>query len=419
MVDLVHGQDSSFHEVHSRVPRLPLGAGLWSVAHLLSDMHQGMLPVLLLYHREALGLSLSQVGLAAGLYNLIISLAQPLFGSLVDRFGERRIAIGGAVWVALLGGALGFAQSFWMLVLLAALAALGPAAFHPAGAVGVGRLVTCKKGLSMSVFFVGGTLGHALGPFCAATVFDITGLHGTAWIALAILAAALGLLAKMPFVHLSATSTSHLAQRERYAPLASPRGVLLGGAAALLVVTGVRTWLHLSLATYVPQQLSALGLAPGRASHGLSLMQAAVALGVLVGGPLTDRFGPRSPTTCTLVALAPVLILFASATTSYTGLLLGLAGLLVGVPLSMTFVVGQSFLPQGRGLASGLVFATSSVAGVAGVALTGFLADGYGLAAALSVLGVLSLIAAVAGLALPIESPGGPAEPAAADWRGR
>lgn len=410
MVGVVHGKDSSFHEAQSRVPRLPLGAGLWSVAHLLSDMHQGMLPVILLYQREPLGLSLSQVGLAAGLYYLIISLAQPLFGHLVDRFGERRIAIGGAVWVALLGGALGFAPSFGVLVLLAGLAALGPAAFHPSGAVGVGRLAASKQGLNMSIFFVGGTLGHALGPLFAATVFDITGLHGTVWIALAILIAALILLAKMPFAQPSAMSASHLALRERRAPLTSLRGVLLGGVAALLVVTGVRTWLQLSLATYVPQQLSALGFAPSRASHGLSLMQAAVALGVLLGGPLIDRFSPRSLATCTLVALAPVLFLFARSTTSSVGLLLGLAGLLVGVPLSMTFVTGQSFLPQSRGLASGLVFATSSVAGAAGVALTGFLADGYGLAVALSVLGVLSLIAGVAGLALPTESPGGPAE---------
>lgn len=407
---MVHGNDSNFHEAQSRAPRLPLGAGLWSVVHLLSDMHQGMLPVILLYQREALGLSLSQVGLAAGLYNLVISLAQPLFGHLVDRFGERRIAVGGAVWVALLGGTLGLAPAFGMLILLAGLAALGPAAFHPSGAVGVGRLAASKQGLNMSVFFVGGTLGHALGAFLAATVFDITGLHGTVWIALGILIAALGLLAKMPFAQPSATSASHLALRERRAPLTSLRRILLGGAAALLVVTGVRTWLQLSLATYVPQQLSALGFAPSRASQGLSLMQAAVALGVLVGGPLIDRFGPRGLATCTLVALAPVLILFARSTTLSMGLLLGLAGLLVGIPLSMTFVVGQSFLPQSRGLASGLLFATSSAAGAAGVALTGFLADGYGLAAALSAMGVLSLLAAVAGLALPTDGPGAPAE---------
>lgn len=181
----------------------------------------------------------------------------------------------------------------------------------------------------------------------------------------------------------------------------------------MLVVTGVRTWLQLGLATCVPQQLSALGFALSPASYGLSLMEAAVAVGMLMGGPLGDRFGPRSLATCTLVAFAPLLVLFVRSTTLSVGLLLALAGLLVGVPLSMTFVVCQSFPPQGRGLASGLVFAASSVAGAAGVALTGFLADSHGLAAALSVLGVLSLIGAVAGLALPTKGQAGLAESAA------
>jgi FSR family fosmidomycin resistance protein-like MFS transporter len=218
----------------------------------------------------------------------------------------------------------------------------------------MGRLAVSKQGLRMSVFFVGGTLGHALGPFFAATIFDITGLRGTAWIALAILIAALGLLAKMPFAQASATSASHLALREHGAPSASLRRVLLGGAAALLVVTGVRTWLQSSLATYVPQQLTAFGFAkPGQPR---ALADAGSrGLDVLIGGPLGDRFGPRSLTTCTLVALAPVLMLFARSTTLSMGQLLRLAGLLVGVPLSMTFVVGQSFLPKsGAGLRVGV-----------------------------------------------------------------
>jgi hypothetical protein len=67
----------------------------------------------------------------------------------------------------------------------------------------------------------------------------------------------------------------------------------------------------------------------------------------------------------------------------------------------MTFVIGQSYLPTGKGLASGLVFATSSIAGAAGVALTGAIAQQRGLVPALTILGVMPLIASVASLALP------------------
>jgi FSR family fosmidomycin resistance protein-like MFS transporter len=396
VADAERGRDWDYGLVADRAPRLPLGIGLLSLAHLLSDVYQGMLPVILLYQREVLGLSLSQVGVVAGLYNLVISLAQPLFGYLVDRWGERRVAVAGAVWVALLGGALGFAPSVGVLALLAGLSALGPAAFHPSGAAGVGRLATSRSGLSMSVFFVGGTLGHALGPLIAASVFDRIGLHGTAWIALGVVIVATGVLIKVPFAPPSARSTLRPASRQ-----ALVRRTLWSSIAALLVVVGVRTCLQLSLATYVPQHLVSVGFVPSRASHWLSLMQAAVAVGVLMGGPLIDRIGFRALTTGVLVALAPIIIYFAQSTPGSAGLVLGLAGLLVGIPLSMTFVVGQSFLPEDRGLASGLVFATSSIAGAAGVALTGFVADHWGLTVALTALGLLPLITALAGIALP------------------
>jgi FSR family fosmidomycin resistance protein-like MFS transporter len=396
VADAERGRDWGYGLVADRAPRLPLGIGLLSLAHLLSDVHQGMLPVILLYQREVLGLSLSQVGVVAGVYNLVISLAQPLFGYLVDRWGERRVAVAGAVWVALLGGALGFAPSVGMLALLAGLSALGPAAFHPSGAAGVGRLATSRSGLSMSVFFVGGTLGHALGPLVAASVFDRIGLHGTAWIALGVVIVATGVLMKVPFAPPSARTTLRAASRQ-----ALVRRTLWSSIAALLVVVGVRTCLQLSLATYVPQHLVSVGFVPSRASHWLSLMQAAVAVGVLIGGPLIDRIGSRALTTGVLVALAPIIIYFAQSTPGSAGLVLGLAGLLVGIPLSMTFVIGQSFLPEDRGLASGLVFATSSIAGAAGVALTGFVADHWGLTVALTALGLLPLITALAGIALP------------------
>jgi FSR family fosmidomycin resistance protein-like MFS transporter len=403
VADAEQGRDWDYGLVADRAPRLPPGIGLLSLAHLLSDVYQGMLPVILLYQREVLGLSLSQIGVVAGVYNLVISLAQPLFGYLVDRWGERRVAVAGAVWVALLGGALGFAPSVGMLALLAGLSALGPAAFHPSGAAGVGRLATSRSGLSMSVFFVGGTLGHALGPLVAASVFDRIGIHGTAWIALGVVIVATGVLMKVPFAPPSARTTL----RPAYAGLRPAsrevlvRRTLWSSIAALLVVVGVRTCLQLSLATYVPQHLVSVGFVPSRASHWLSLMQAAVAVGVLIGGPLIDRIGSRALTTGVLVALAPIIIYFAQSTPGSAGLVLGLAGLLVGIPLSMTFVVGQSFLPEDRGLASGLVFATSSIAGAAGVALTGFVADHWGLTVALTALGVLPLITALAGTALP------------------
>ncbi|RPJ37332.1 MAG: MFS transporter, partial [Planctomycetaceae bacterium] len=144
-----------------------------------------------------------------------------------------------------------------------------------------------------------------------------------------------------------------------------------------------------------------VGLDAAHASLGLSLMQVSVAVGVFIGGPLIDRFGPKVLAATVLSALSPVIVVFARSDSPDVLWLLPLAGVLTGVPLAMTFVIGQSLLTTGKGLASGLLFATSSIAGAAGVALTGAIAERLGLVTALTWLGLLALIGGLASAALP------------------
>ena len=374
---------------------------LVALAHLLSDLQQGVLPVLLLYQRQALGMSLGQVGLAAGLNSLALSLSQPLFGHLVDRWGERRIALAAAAWVAVFAGALGLARSVGAVVLLASLSALGPAAFHPAGAAAVGRMNLARRGLATSVFFVGGTAGLALGPIIGGAMFGTIGLRGTVWIALGTLVLAAGVLSVAPLSRQAGPRSVPLRPEARPGRVLQLRHFLWGGIGAVLLLTGLRTAFQLSLATYVPQHLVELGFGQGQASGGLSLMQAAVAGGVLLGGVLADRVGPRSLGLAAMLGLAPVLVLFAQGSGAAANLVLVAAGLLIGLPLSMTLVTGQALLGEARGLASGLVFAASSAAGAGGVAFTGLLADHWGLTTALTALAGLSALAALVSLALP------------------
>jgi len=285
--------------------------------------------------------------------------------------------------------------------LLASLSALGPAAFHPAGAAAVGRMNLARRGLATSVFFVGGTAGLALGPVIGGAVFGTIGLRGTVWIALGTLALAAGVLSVAPLSQQAGPRSVPLRPEARPGRVLQLRHFLWGGIGAVLLLTGLRTAFQLSLATYVPQRLVELGFGQGQASGGLSLMQVAVAGGVLLGGVLADRVGPRSLGLAAMLGLAPVLVLFAQGSGAAAYLVLLAAGLLIGLPLSMTLVTGQALLGEARGLASGLVFAASSAAGAGGVAFTGLLADHWGLTTALTALAGLSALAALVSLALP------------------
>ena len=89
-----------------------------------------------LYLRDTLELSLSQVGLLLGVYVMTSSLTQPVFGYLSDMYNGRWFAVGGLLWTALFLGAFGFMPTFALALVMATLAGLGVAAFHPTGCVG-------------------------------------------------------------------------------------------------------------------------------------------------------------------------------------------------------------------------------------------------------------------------------------------
>jgi FSR family fosmidomycin resistance protein-like MFS transporter len=374
--------------------RLRLRLSVFTLGHFLVDLHSGMLPVILIYQRQALGLSLAQVGAIAGVYNF--GLTQPLFGHLADRFGETPFAAGAMLWISAMGASLGFAPSFTILLLCAGFQSFGSAAYHPTAASGAGRLATGKRGFSMSVFLSGGSLGTTLGPMIAALVIEATGLHGTAWIGLGAFSLALVLATLLSLRWPAGQVERALASSSPSQPEGQPArlplsGVFLLSAVALLVVTGVRTWVHQSLNTYLPQYLAAQGYSALDASRWLSVMLAAATLGILVGGPLSDRFGPRAVCVSALAGLAVSIELLARHLGLVPlGFLVALAGFSVGLPLPMTLVVGQALLARSAGLASGLVLGTSFVFGALGVMVTGLVADADNLSLALLALSGLS-----------------------------
>jgi nitrate/nitrite transporter NarK len=124
---------------------------------------------------------------------------------------------------------------------------------------------------------------------------------------------------------------------------------ILGAVIALIIFSGGRTWIYQGLSNFVPQQMTALGFTRVQATQWLSAMLIINSVGVLTGGHLTDRFGPRIVMTGSLCLLAPVLFLAARAPSASIGPLSGVAGLLVGLPVAAVIIVGQSFLPQGTG----------------------------------------------------------------------
>src|SRR5256714_2777052 len=232
------------------------------------------------------------------------SISQPFFGWLADRFGTRFIGLT-LIWTATLFATIGFAPSFPLLVLLAAVAGLGSGAYHPFGALSANTVIpAAQRNTAMSVYVTGGTLGVALGPLVGAVLFSAFGIHGTALMFLPGIGSALWLL-----YELRAVLGRHDAARARV-QVCHPRVPIV----PLIAVLGVmmsRTWTVIGLEAFVPAWYKSLGYGPAFYGPLATTIVLASAAGNVGAGSLADRYWPPAGIIGTLGLSIPVLLLFA------------------------------------------------------------------------------------------------------------
>lgn len=139
--------------------------GLVGLAHATSHFsHLLLAPLFPIFMRD-FGLSYSDVGWLMSLFFVISGTGQALSGFLVDRVGARPVLFGAIAlfWLAAVAAAL--AQSYVGLMLVAVLAGLGNAPFHPADFTILNqRVSTPRLGYAFSAHGLTGNLGWALTP---------------------------------------------------------------------------------------------------------------------------------------------------------------------------------------------------------------------------------------------------------------
>jgi predicted MFS family arabinose efflux permease len=149
---------------------------------------------------------------------------------------------------------------------------------------------------------------------------------------------------------------------------------------AFILMTCFQAWASQNMTTFIPKYLSDLGKSASVYGFIAALYTGGTAIGNLIGGALADRYGGRRVTAITLALAALPLFFLPSVGFSWALYLLApLAGLLIGATNSVIVVQGQSLVPGGMALASGLVLGLSFSGGALGTFVTGRLADLWGL----------------------------------------
>ena len=249
--------------------------------HLAVDLINGQRNILLAALSIPLGLTNAFIGLIGTAYTLVGSLLQPAFGMLADRFGARWVATFGILWMAAAFSLAVSLQSRLSLLVLV-LAALGSAAFHPAGTMEATSRAKVHFGgqetLAASFFFLFGQGGLSVGPAIGGILLDQFGPQGLMLLLALVVPVAINAGRQIP-------SGAH-AEPPKELTSHNSRATMRRWLSFLpfMAMVALRSWSQMSLITFLPKYYLDLGFSASAYGLLAALHMAGSAIGGIAGG---------------------------------------------------------------------------------------------------------------------------------------
>lgn len=364
-----------------------------SFGHLVHDGFAGFLSPLLPLLIAKLGLSLTAAGSLAA-FQSFPSIINPLLGMIGDRLSLRWFAIIAPTLTAVAMCLVGAAPTYTLVALLLIVAGVSSACWHTPTPVMVARAAGRRVGFSMSLLMLGGELARTIGPLVAVGAASLWGIEG---------------LWRLIPVGVFASLVLWWRTKEVGGRVAARAGGSWAGAwrelrRVILPIIGIvatRTFISVSLATYLPTLLNQEGASLLQAGTGLSLVMFGGALGSFATGTLSDRFGRRR-VLLTALTLGPLLMLaFLSIQGWLAAPVLFATGFMALSTSPVLMALVQEYGRSKPATANGVYMMIEFVGGAVVTIAVGALADAFGLRSAFLIGAVIALGAAPFVLLLP------------------
>lgn len=377
-----HWSDIILFNWFKNVPR-----AIWLIAigHLVADLSPGALYVALPFLKAKFSLSYAEVSAIVLLQNLASSVSQPLFGYLSDRKSRLWLMPAGCLITGVFLAASLLVPSYYLVMVCTALSGLGNAAFHPEAAKTVNFLGGKEKGKAVSLFSLGGYIGVALGSlFLAALLLGGQSVKILFYILPSILicAALFYEITTIPRPEIKGKGSWGTLKECVNWPLLALLGMILTRAT---VTSGISTFVPL-------YYVSHLGGSEIYASSLLTVYLAAGAVGTMIGGILSDRFGSKQVMLYSILPIALLMYWFLSAGGIWVFVILALANILLSATATSSLVLTQKMMPKNIGMASGFTLGFSIGLGTMGVLGLGRVADIWGITWVFDILVLLPVI---------------------------
>ena len=271
-------------------------------------------------------------------------------------------------------------------------AGIGSAMFHPQGAAMVPKVSGSRKGFGVSIFAAGGSLGYSVMPLIAVMIVGWFGLRSLPLLIAPGLIVSYMLYRYAPDME-EDCAKNHIDLRQ----VAEGMGRVKSSLTALITVVSIRSWVCSGMLTFIPLYFaiqfkgwSFMGVDLTYVAPGFTLFIFLIsnAIGGIIGGWLSDRYGKKQVLVTSMFASIPFFYLAFTCPTIMIWPFIALAGGLVYMSYPGTVIQAQEMLPRTQGMAGGLILGFGNGVGGLLVLLTGVISDHFGI-----FVGIMSLIA--------------------------
>ena len=373
---------------------------LFGAGHLITDIYQGALPAMLPFLISEKHFSYATAAFLIFAANASSSIIQPVFGVYADKI-SLPWALGVGVLLGGIGlGLVGIVQNYYLIILLVALSGIGLALFHPEGARLTNRFAGENKTSAVSIFAAGGNIGFAVGPILTTTMVLALGLKGT--LILCIPAVVMGGI----LLYESKNFSNEVSSDKELDNIDKKEEVDEWGAFGRLTLTLLcRSTVFFGLNTFLTlYYMNILKQSEVQGSIALSTLIVVGAVGTLFAGKLSIKIGNKKLIIIGYSCLLPLLILFLNIKNPILATIILIPlGFFLYMPYSPMVALGQKYLPNHLGLASGITLGLGVTMGGLVSPILGYVSDTHGIHAALSCLIVMPIIAVVLARKLPVK----------------
>jgi len=359
---------------------MPVLAAL-SVAHLLNDLIQSMIPAIYPVIKDTYHLDFARIGLITLAFQMTSSILQPLLGYLTDHrpWPYAMVAGMGATLLGLLG--LSFASSYEMVLVAAALVGFGSAVFHPEATRMARHAAAGRQGLAQGVFQIGGHAGYAIGPLLAAAVVVPRGQASLSWFSgVALLAMALMSWTAGRYAALRREQAAALGEPTKSSGGKLPASHVAFAMTILIVLLFSKNAYTAAFTSYYTFYLIERFHVTVQVSQLMLFLYLVVgALGVIIGGMVGDQIGRDRVIWLSILGSLPFALILPHADLFWTGVLSVLISLIMASAFSSILIYAIDLVPHRVGLVGGLFYGLAFGLGGLAAAGLGAIADRIGI----------------------------------------